>query len=135
MTTISLASSSSSTRAVGNYYASNSFTQTTTDNYSSYISKNDQNKWVILKSGYYVIESYLSIHWKDKMVDGTNYIYINDTPIVLNRESLRAVEFETDEEHVTYYLEKNTVIDFCHSITLNPPCWDSAYFKIFAMFQ
>lgn len=133
--TLSLASSNSGTRAVGTYYASSSFTETTTDDYSSYMTRNEQNKWVILKSGYYAIDSFFTIHWKNSSVDGTNYIYINDAPIVLNREGLRAYDYDIDEEHVTYYLEENTVIDFSHCIGINPSAWNSAYFNIYAMFQ
>jgi hypothetical protein len=137
LTTIALPSSGSSSRAAGTYYAnSTSFTKTNTTDFDSYLSFDANTGWTVLKSGYYMINSY-GTGWAQ---DGTNgedidcVMCIGDSIIDLGADSIRSSDYQRCRDNTTIFIEKGTVINFFYSNSRSS-YYSSSDFIIYALFQ
>jgi hypothetical protein len=132
LTTISLPNSGDSTRATGTYYAnSTNFTKTNTTDFDDYLSYDASIGWTVLKSGYYMINSNEGMCVSS---NADNVILINDSKITLNSIAIRSADYQIDTDNTTFFLEKGTVINFYHFLSVNST-WNYANFMIYALFE
>lgn len=136
LATITLPSTASSTRPVGQYYANtSSYTKANTENFDEYLSYNDENGWTVQKSGNYMISSYISSY--NDTSNSKNCLIINSEDLLLNSIVLRGSngQFEVDTNNTTIFLEKGTIINFYNKIDVGATKYHSASFTIYAMFK
>lgn len=138
LTTITLPNTGgTTTRPVGTYFANtNIFTKTNTSEYDKYLSYENESGWTILKSGYYMINTDISVYYNKEYSDTESSIRINDSYIGLARASVRdPIDYKNDLNSTTIYLEKGTKINFRNLVQSGAPLYHSTTFSIYALFK
>lgn len=137
LTDIILPNTKGNTRAVGTYWANtNTFTKNNTSEFDKYLSYDNEKGWTILKSGYYMINTQISIYYSNDFADTTSQIKINENYISLATGGVRkGSDYKTNVNTSTIYLEKGTNINFRNMLTSGAASFHSTEFQIYALFK
>lgn len=136
ITTITLPNTGSNTRPVGTYFANtNSFTKSNTSEFDKYFSYENESGWTVLKSGYYMINTNITTYYIKEYNDTNSAIKIDDNYITLATASVRALDYKSNVNTTTIYLEKGTKINFRNQVSSGAPAYHSTTFSIYALFK
>ena len=83
-----------------------------------------------------MINTYLTVHYRDKGSDSSSFILINDMSIRLATGSVRkSNDYVPTQNTSTIYLEKGTNINFENYIWNGHSAYHSTIFAVYALFN
>ena len=137
LTTITLPSTESNSREVGQYYANTtSYTKKNSEDFTSYLSYDEAKGWKVLRSGNYNISNSFVGYFSGGEASIMNVLKIDGKGINLSSGSLRQDNIiDSDLGHITVYLEEGTIINFYNTIITSPVRWHYVDFCIYALFD
>lgn len=136
LTKLTLPYSGVNYRNIGKYYANKTFEKENTNILDNYLSYNDENGWIVQKSGNYLINSEIFAGAPSTTQTSTlNYITLNNDPLKLNGISVMNGYTDYLTSNTTLYLEKGTNINFYSNIENDNSNWHGIYFLVYALFE